>query len=287
MRTSVPKPRNAFTLIELLVVIAIIAILIGLLLPAVQKVREAAARMQCSNNLKQLALGIHTHHDAFKTFPSYYGSGVKNWIYQLLPFIEQGNIQNLPTITQARAAPITLLWCPSVPLDLSQGYVDPTTGNKYGMTCYLASTGQNWLDWHTGDTGVIGLYPSRKGVKITEITDGTSSTTMIGERPPQSNLYYGWWNYVDCDALMWAIIPVPVAYSTDGNGHPCNFPAIFSQGNIDNRCDLHHWWSTHAGGGGNFAFCDGAVRFLTYSAGPVIVPQLATRAKGEVISGDY
>jgi prepilin-type processing-associated H-X9-DG protein len=185
-------------------------------------------------------------------------------------------------IVKAQAQPIPLLWCPSVPLDLSQGYGP----GQYGMTCYLASTGKNWLDYQTGDTGVIGLYPSRKGVKITEITDGTSSTTMIGERPPQANLYYGWWTYVDCDSLMWAIIPVAITYSTDGNGHKCNFPAIFSPGDINNRCDLHHWWSEHTGGG-NFAFCDGAVRFLSYSAGPVILPQLATRAKGEVIAGEY
>jgi len=188
--------RRGFTLIELLVVIAIIAILIGLLVPAVQKVREAAARTQCLNNLKQIGLAMHAYHDANKKLPT--GALQPSFatpLIQALPYVEQANkyrqfdltkpttdAVNLPAIQQD--APIFL--CPSDP---SSGQFQVTAGGvttNAGRTNYQANLGANaWVrnaDSKTGGVFIIGPNAATNTfIRITQITDGTSNTAMYSE----------------------------------------------------------------------------------------------------------
>ncbi len=202
------RARDAFTLIELLVVIAIIAILIALLVPAVQKVREAAARLQCTNNLKQIGLGCHNHHDVYKELPNggnhwsnapdYISLGspqvtrkqYAGWGFQILPYIEQTSIwkgSNKATIAEAQiqaiSAGIPTLFCPS---RTGTGIrILPNNGAWYGPGGTYPHGSSDYAGSNLENTGAIAHNPNNgtgRTVSLQTITDGTSSSILVGEK---------------------------------------------------------------------------------------------------------
>jgi prepilin-type N-terminal cleavage/methylation domain-containing protein/prepilin-type processing-associated H-X9-DG protein len=287
------RGRGGFTLVELLVVLAIIALLIGLILPAVQRVRASAARLACQNNLKQIGLGLHNYHDSEGWLPPGLGVNPKRdylylgWTAHLLPQIEQGAVWRQiasafatdPDPTQfyghpphltIMATPIKLFACPAdarVPGPAEGG------GVQVAFTSYLGVEG---TDQFKRD----GMLFAGSRTRLTDALDGTSNTLIVGERPPVADLrfgrwYRGWGQNQDGSAEM-----LLGAGEMNTSRPLCPpGPYAFTAGNFADPCDAFHFWSPHPGGA-NFAFADGSIRFLRYSAAS-IMPALATRAGGE------
>jgi prepilin-type N-terminal cleavage/methylation domain-containing protein/prepilin-type processing-associated H-X9-DG protein len=302
------KHRPGFTLIELLVVIAIIAILIGLLLPAVQKVREAAARIQCANNLKQLGLAAHAYHDSRDTLPpSWIGSnaldpdGWATWGVLLLPYLEQNNIYqlwdlNYPASKQPPAAyqqQLKVLHCPGRPeFVLSTGDFVAAGG---GLTDYAASFGTdangsnssgaiiptaNMASSTTTDaSGNPIVKPGWRGqVTLLSVTDGTSNTLMFGEKHVRPNSLRGknedrsiFGGQNNSQRRMVGIDP------TSGNSRPLSPPQNQS-GALANTT----FGGPHPGVC-QFVFVDGSVKSIPLTTDLTVLTALATRNSGEVV----
>jgi prepilin-type N-terminal cleavage/methylation domain-containing protein/prepilin-type processing-associated H-X9-DG protein len=211
--------RRAFTLIELLVVIAIIAILIGLLLPAIQKVREAAARMQCQNNLKQIALAVHNYENVQGGLPLLYASSNQlGWMTQILSYVEQMNLTtaynlNYPwfdaTNVTAVKQRIPIFECPTSPLPHIYTATDTAFGTPtqdpgglaettftIAVTDYFAFSGANatnYAVYYPGTVDVSGPFGAQSSTptsrRLIEITDGTSNTFLVSEQAGRPYLY--------------------------------------------------------------------------------------------------
>ena len=311
--------RTAFTLIELLVVITIIAILIGLLVPAVQKVREAAARTQCQNNLKQIGLALHSYHEANKRFPPGYAAGGPyldgatdtapgwGWAAFLLPYLEQGPLYGQLNFNQpvpksaAIQTMLSLYLCPSDITPPAAFAVPDGFGNTVCIaapTSYAACCGGDASD--TRDPTGDGVFYRNSRIRIADLRDGTSQTFLVGER--------AWANANGA----WAGA-IPGGVIKRGQSNPCqpNIPGAWYPASTiaiahahlnnalvdpDGSAGMDDFSSMHLGGA-FFVFADGSVHFIrsvstdnpdgSYTSDGLVFQALGTRANGEVVPGDF
>jgi prepilin-type N-terminal cleavage/methylation domain-containing protein/prepilin-type processing-associated H-X9-DG protein len=294
------EPRRAgFTLIELLVVIAIIAVLIGLLLPAVQKVREAASRLKCDNNLKQIGLALHNYHDANQHFPAGYVSGVAaddsdtgpgwGWAAYILPHIEQQALYSAIQFNQpieaainaaVRITTVSIYFCPSDTGATTWQATSFTTSGMGTVICDVASA--NYVGvFGDSEPGVDGegVFFRNSTIALKDITDGTASTFLDGERSVKMGP--ATWTGSVTGAKLYQ--PLNGPQIEDGSGMvlgQARRPPGAPNGEVNEFSSRHN-------GGANFAFADGHVAFILASIDPAIYQALATRAGGEPIPGGY
>jgi prepilin-type processing-associated H-X9-DG protein/prepilin-type N-terminal cleavage/methylation domain-containing protein len=321
--SSRPRKCGGFTLVELLVVIFIVAVLVALMLPAVQNAREAARCVQCTNNLKQLAIAAHQFENVYGKYPSggrapvYVGdrpTGGTNVIVQLLPYFEQSNTYNRwddfdnrnnvaggTTATQAQV--IGILLCPSDPLPehvvkLTAKNPPPWCRGFYGMSSYGGNAGKRSSP--IGDPPAFPLM-SRDGiffidscVRLAEVTDGTSNTFLFGERYHRDPEWDSREPVVlpGIDSLehqgKWGMVAGAAGIMGNLTLHtaaPINYrvPPGGDLSTVQNR--VCAFGSGHPGGA-NFAFADGHVRFLKESTRLPILKALSTRRSGKAVSAD-
>jgi prepilin-type N-terminal cleavage/methylation domain-containing protein/prepilin-type processing-associated H-X9-DG protein len=312
--------RPAFTLIELLVVISIIGILIGLLLPAVQRVRAAAARLQCGNNLHQIGLALHSYHDLYKKFPpgvnlpiskqsgavfptnSLYTSGkIKDppklgqfgsWLEYILPFVEQYDLQkqvnfkvreygNTNGPNSVGAQVVQIYICPAD--NLQSNVTTYTTGGKtyyFGMNSYGANAGTR--SWYIYSATFDGVFQINSSMTMLQIRDGTSNTFLVGERYHWDPVYT---DIATIGGWAWANFNSPQDYLLSA-AVPTDYtlPPGTQTGppNYPEDDRLCAYGSGHQGGA-NFLFADGSVRFVARQTGLQTLQLLANPKDGQYV----
>jgi prepilin-type N-terminal cleavage/methylation domain-containing protein/prepilin-type processing-associated H-X9-DG protein len=298
------RRRRAFTLIELLVVIAIIGILIALLLPAVQKVRAAAARTQCTNNLKQIGLALHGYHDINKALPPGYYDTAQwpnndvgpgwGWASYILALLEQpalGNqiTQNINVDVASSAAPIPAVRDQVLPIFIcpADRYLPTFTATDGGANSwllaqgsYVACNGNDGVDDNTTPPHTGAFIRATKGYKFADINDGLSNTLFVGERCTTMSL--STWVGVPLNAI------VPSVRSPGDNSGGSALVLGHCGPHLPNDAivtDADAMSSAHTGGV-NFLFGDGSVRMIFNTISQATYDAMATRAGGEVIGSD-
>ena len=319
MNRSNQTRRRGFTLIELLVVIAIIAILIGLLLPAVQKVREAAARAKCSNNLKQIGLALYNFESANGYFPSSNRPATVrvSWTVYILPYIEQGNLSSNYDLTKnwddaggnlaITSQPIKIFLCPSTP-DQTRKDGDPQAPP---WTPIVATT--DYASPTSVHPSLAALYPGQivanngilirnQKASLSAVTDGLSNMIMVTESagrpqvyrrniayksPPSDRVNGGGWARPASDfdlkgsSADGSTLPGACAIGCTNGLDSVTFPdPVYGTDGTGETYSFHT-------GGANTLLGDGSVRFIRSSVNIVTYAALVTRDGGEVIAGDY
>jgi prepilin-type N-terminal cleavage/methylation domain-containing protein/prepilin-type processing-associated H-X9-DG protein len=295
--------RSGFTLVELLIVIAIIGVMMGLLLPAVQKTREAANRIKCKNNLRQIGLALHAYHDRAGSLPPGYWSRVARdgsdlgpgwgWAAFILPELEQDNLYRSirfdldiadPANEPARLTPLAVFRCPSDELVDSFPVVNavgqPITTVAHGN--YVGMFGTPEITCNPGKGN--GVFYRNSRVRLTDITDGTSNTLMIGER--SSNLALATWT----GAVTGGVVPPARPSPLGPEGAPVlvlGHTGLASEGHTPNNPINHvdDFWSRHTSGV-NFLFADCSVRNLNDAINPLVWQAMGTRDGGEPFTED-
>jgi prepilin-type N-terminal cleavage/methylation domain-containing protein/prepilin-type processing-associated H-X9-DG protein len=292
------KDSRAFTLIELLVVIAIIALLIGLLLPAIQHVREAAARIRCTNSLRQLALAAHHAHDTNQTLPP----GVGYWPganaygtlhFHLLPYLEQQPLYQRSYFAgfyfvannQVYSAPLKFLICPSDPSAPAEGQAHDTVGNTWGVSSYAANV---QIVCRVAANGRM-ISPDYHARLPGSISDGLSNTILLAEKYAQcANNNYpaggNFWGYYYTGANLQPFHP---GFVISWNGYSIGPSSKFlvNPTPFNGNCDPTLASSAHSGGI-PVAFADGSTRFLSTSITLYTWWYLCTPNGGEVVTDD-
>jgi prepilin-type N-terminal cleavage/methylation domain-containing protein len=292
------KVRTGFTLVELLVVIAIIGVMVGLLLPAVQQAREAARRMSCTNNLKQMGLAMHNYHDTFQTFPAARSSCCwGTWNVLIMPFVELQNVSDLyqnwggtdprprygaaPNSTNVTGRRYSVFTCPS---DMQNAPIGILTNHNYAVNFGNTGSGQEANLNGVIFRGAPFITNHLRKTNMRDIIDGLSNTMLVGEvrQGQRADLRgFTWWgDATQFSAYLSPNSPLPdriytLSYCNPIPKMPCDLAVTGNPTMFASR-------SLHPGGVNN-CLADASVQFFTESIDLILWRSLSTSAGSEVV----